>query len=233
MSEISIMPAPACGNLSKLPPELRLEVYETLSTSEKVSLTRTCRLISNEIIPLIDKEGIYDLYVNYPVAERRRTKLPFREHQGECIQNVNILWSLPDIRTEWEYNDVESIIACRWDPTIRRKHCALTIMCDPSKATYMKVFTFEALRTLVVFETVEIRVLPQEWSRAHESRPFRSRAIARAFRGVVRALREQVAPILGQMEEGLDEAGRFARFRPYIDNGDRKEIVALSPVYGI
>lgn len=235
MADNPTMAAPrdSCGDLSRLPPELRLEVYETLETSDKVNLLRTCRLICHEVIPLVDREASYHLSINYPVAERRRSGLPFREHHGEQIQKVEMHWSLPDIRTAWDYNDIESMIACRWDPTISRKFCSVTFECDPKKATFMKQFTFDALRTLAVFDTVMIRVVPHPWSSVGESRTYLRTAIAGSYRGVIHALREQVAPVLGAIEEGYDELGQFMRFRPSVVNSrDRQVILTPSPIYG-
>lgn len=125
------------------------------------------------------------------------------------------------------------MLACRWVPTICRKLCSMTFECDPSKATFMKQFIFEALRMLAMFETVIVRVVPHESSEAAGRDTFSCNAIARAFRGLVYALQEQVVSILGPLVEASDKIGQFARYKPCSNNGDRQNIVTPSPVYAI
>ncbi len=172
-----MLAATTCGDLLKDPPELRFQIYEILGTPEKLKMMETCRLICKEMIPVIDREATYHLFVNYPAGKGRRSKLPFREHHGEEIRNVEIIWSLPDVRTTWDYNNVQSMLACRWVPSLCRKHCSMTFECDPSKATFMKQFIFEALRTLAMFETIIVRVVPHEWSEAAGGGATPSRAM--------------------------------------------------------
>ena len=196
---------------SRLPGELRNQIYGFLVASRDLAILRTNRVISNEVIPLVEKEIPYRMFVNYPKGPERRSNLPIRG-TGERIQNVDVCWSLPDLDDEVERDD-ESILAFRWDPNIPRGVCSVYLETHPLYYTFMEPDDFEAMKTLQSFEEVVFHIVPKFLEGDPVSECF-DKTLEKAV-DMVSAFRQELELALGVAVEGLDNKGRYLAFRPF------------------
>ncbi|KAK3169672.1 hypothetical protein OEA41_009056 [Lepraria neglecta] len=195
---------------SRLPGELRNQIYGFLVASRDLAILRTNRVISNEVIPLIDKEIPYLMFVNYPKGLECRSNLPTRG-TGERIQNVDVCWSVPDHDDEFDRDD-EGILAFRWDPNIPRGVCSVHLEIHPFHHTFMEPDDFEAMKTLQSFEEVVMHIVPKFLEGAPVLECF-DETLEKAV-DMVSAFRQELELALGVAVEGLDNKGRYLAFRP-------------------
>ena len=209
---------------SRLPGELRNQIYDILVASRDLAILRTNRVISNEVIPLIDKEIPYRMFVNYPKGPERRSNLPTRG-TGERIQNVDVCWSVPDHDDEVG-RDVEDILAFRWDPNIPRGVCSVHLEIHPFHHTFMEPDDFEAMKTLRSFEEVVMHIVPKFLERGPVSECF-DETVDKAV-GMFSPFRQELELAFGVAVEGFDNEGRYLAFRPFNNSTSCSDNIPVS-----
>lgn len=200
------------GWLSRLPGELRNQIYGDLVSCGELAMTRTNSRVGEEMFGLVDEKIWYRMFINYPKGAGYRSRPPDRR-SGECVQNVEVRWRLPEsVNGYWE--DGESIAAFDWDPRISRRCCSVYLERGSYRGTWIRGRDLIGWSRLAVFEEVVFRVEmkgkgdfgdEQWWCKA-----MHDRSVSAPLGVVCRCLKL----CLGDGEEGSDSDGRWLKFHP-------------------
>ena len=205
------------GWLSRVPGEVRNEVYRYLASGGDLAMMRTSHRISEEMGGLVLEETSYRMFIDYPKegGAKCRSRVP-DGRIGEGIQRVEVHWRLPYNSTTphhgyWEEEESEESMATfQWDPVVRRKRCVVLLERDSCTTTWFKCQDLLAWRRLAVFEEVVFRVV---WKRPRFKRQDRFTV------SLLETVGRGVGSTLGVSERGSDDEGEFVRFHPGVSGG--------------
>lgn len=182
--KVSRKPGPPMGfsdpkhfPLLGLPPELRLLIYELLVAIGDLSVMRTNKLVYEEVVKLIKKNGV--LRMNFGYADRTSlTSLPLAGsinltgaltiHTTPTIQQVELRFNMGAAHERWSCFDAyTNLIKSFSGRCIARQSC--TIFLDlgvldwvPDEQSFARGTAWQAVTTLTGFSTLILKVRRDE-----------------------------------------------------------------------
>lgn len=190
---------------SKLPGELRNEVYRHLAKSNDLALLTVCRQTHDEMQPIVEEEVPRRIFIsgywtdNWQGSGCRRN--------AERAQNWEVHWTPSSYPPQL---DLRSIGVDRWatlraESEVQRRRCIVFL--EGALGFFVNAADVLAIGSLAGFNVVQFR---------NRFEDLRGRSIQKVLPGLERMLE----PVLGAGEQGEDGDGQYLVFRPVRKMGE-------------
>ena len=136
------------------PGEIRKMIYVCVIASRELTMMRTCRQVSQEMVSLVDARIPFRMTVKDGDGGRW-----LQREEGENVQDVEINWTLPNLsfwqtgRTDWAWLDELERLRKQ------RRRCTFYLERCGERPTHVAPGDVQAWRSLVGFEEVIFRFM--------------------------------------------------------------------------
>ena len=194
-----------------IPRELRDMIFADCLASGFPQFMASSRAMREEGLGQIWAKGVYRMNFGI-IAKDGPECFEYMPENAEKIQHIRIRVKATMIPSPEFWSSIElEAIEQFGGSEIRRKTCKVLLDIGDAKYVYIGNEFFDALKTLVGFEEVELRVVfpgrtfPRRWQKNRNS--YQTRMVY-GFCG------EYLESTLGRPHSGSDEGGQFIRFFP-------------------